>query len=102
VYDQISRPDESATANFVNLDVAWRSSDALTWTGQVGTSKGDGKTPTQNVSETDPGTGNGGGYTLHGISSAPDFNLGATDNTTPFPNGCRWTSTGSLVPRTST
>ena len=87
VYDQISRPDESASSRFVNLDVSWRSSDALSWTGQLGTSKGDGKTPTQNVSETDPGTGNGVGYSLHGIGSGPDFNFGATNNTTPFPNG---------------
>ena len=87
VYDQISRPDESASSNFVNLDIAWRSSDALSFTGQLGTSKGDGKTPTQNVSETDPGTGNGAGYSLHGIGGGPDFNLGATNNATPFPNG---------------
>ncbi len=87
VYDQISRPDESATSNFVNLDVAWRSTDALSFTGQLGTSQGDGKTPTQNVSETDPGTGMGAGYSLHGINSGPDFNLGATNNTTPFAGG---------------
>ena len=87
VYDQISRPDESASSRFVNLDVSWRTSDALTWTGQLGTSTGDGKTPTQDVSETDPGTGNGVGYSLHGIGSGPDFNFGATNNTTPFPNG---------------
>ena len=87
VYDQISRPDESATSNFINLDVSWRSTDALTWTGQIGTSQGDGKTPTQDVSETDPGTGMGASYSLHGINSGPDFNLGATNNTTPFPGG---------------
>jgi iron complex outermembrane recepter protein len=86
VYDQISRPDESATSKFINLDVSWRSTDALSFTGQLGTSKGDGKTPTQDVSETDPGTGNGAGYSLHGVGSGPDFNLGATNNSTPFPN----------------
>src|SRR5712672_845423 len=43
VYDQISRPDESATAGFVNLDPDWRASEALTFFGQVGYSKGDGK-----------------------------------------------------------
>jgi iron complex outermembrane receptor protein len=87
VYDQISRPDESASSNFINLDANWRASDALSFFGQVGTSKGDGKTPTQNVSETDPGTGMGAGYTLHGTGSGPSFDLGATNNTTPFPNG---------------
>ncbi len=87
VYDQISRPDESATAAFVNLDTNWHASDALTFFGQVGYSKGDGKTPTQDVSETNPGLGSGAGYTLHGIGSGPSFNLGSTNNTTPTPGG---------------
>ncbi len=55
VYDQISRPDEVATANFVNLDNTWNATDALSFFGQVGYSWGDGKTPTQDVSETSPG-----------------------------------------------
>jgi iron complex outermembrane recepter protein len=87
VYDQISRPDESATAGFVNLDGQWRASDSLSFFGQIGTSQGDGKTPTQNVSETNPGNGTGAGYALHGVGSGPDFNLGSQNNTTPTPNG---------------
>jgi iron complex outermembrane receptor protein len=86
VYDQISRPDESATAAFVNLDTNWQASDSLSFFGQVGTSQGDGKTPTQNVSETNPGNGTGAGYALHGVGSGPDFNLGTQNNSTPFPN----------------
>ncbi len=87
VYDQISRPDESATASFVDLDTEWRASEALSFLGQVGWSQGDGRTPTQNVSETNPGVGSGAGFTLHGLASGPDFNLGNTNNTTPFPGG---------------
>jgi len=87
VYDQISRPDESATAGFINLDGEWRATDSLSFFAQGGTSKGDGKTPTQDVSETNPGSGTGAGYLLHGVGSAPDFNLGLENNTTPFPNG---------------
>jgi iron complex outermembrane recepter protein len=87
VYDQISRPDESATAGFINLDGTWVVNDSLSFFLQGGTSKGDGKTPTQDVSETNPGAGTGAGYTLHGIGSGPDFNLGSENNTTPFPNG---------------
>jgi iron complex outermembrane receptor protein len=87
VYDQISRPDESATAGFINLDGQWRANDSLTFFGQAGTSQGDGKTPTQDVSETNPGSGTGAGYTLHGVGSGPDFNLGRENYTTPFPNG---------------
>ena len=87
VYDQISRPDESATSNFVNLDGNWQLSDTLNFFGQFGTSKGDGKTPTQNVSETSPGLGTGAGYQLQGVGTGPNFNLGTQNNTTPFPNG---------------
>ena len=87
VYDQISRPDESATANFVNLDTTWNATQALSFLGQIGYSWGDGKTPTQDVSETNPGLGSGASYQLNGLGRAPDFNLGATNNTTPTPGG---------------
>jgi iron complex outermembrane receptor protein len=87
VYDQISRPDESATANFANIDARLKATDALTLTGQVGYSWGDGKTPTQDVSETLPGIGNGASYQLNGTGSAPNFNLGPTNNSTPAPGG---------------
>ncbi|MHB8722514.1 MAG: TonB-dependent receptor, partial [Steroidobacteraceae bacterium] len=87
VYDQISRPDETATANFVNLDTAWNAGSALSFLGQVGYSWGDGKTPRQDVSETQPGLGSGAAYQLNGLGSAPNFNLGNTVNTTPTPGG---------------
>ena len=87
VYDQISRPDETATANFVNLDATWNASSALSFSGQVGYSWGDGKTPHQDVSETNPGLGSGAGYQLNGLGSAPNFNLGNTVNNTPTPGG---------------
>jgi iron complex outermembrane recepter protein len=87
VYDQIARPDESATANFVNFDAIWNATDRLSFLGQIGYSWGDGKTPYQNVSETNPGIGTGAGYTLNGIGSGPSFNLGTTNNTTPTPGG---------------
>jgi iron complex outermembrane recepter protein len=87
VYDQISRPDEVATANFVNLDTTWNVNSALSFLAQVGYSWGDGKTPTQDVSETQPGLGSGAGYQLNGLGSAPNFNLGNTVNTTPTPGG---------------
>jgi iron complex outermembrane receptor protein len=87
VYDQISRPDEVATANFVNLDTTWNASSALSFLAQIGYSWGDGKTTTQDVSETQPGLGSGAGYQLNGLGSAPNFNLGNTVNTTPTPGG---------------
>ncbi|HMH27293.1 MAG TPA: TonB-dependent receptor plug domain-containing protein, partial [Steroidobacteraceae bacterium] len=87
VYDQISRPDETATANFVNLDTTWNAGSALSFFAQVGYSWGDGKTPHQDVSETQPGLGSGAGYQLNGLGSAPNFNLGNTVNNTPTPGG---------------
>jgi len=87
VYDQISRPDESATAGYVTLEGNWRASDALSFGAQIGTSEGHGKTPTQDVSETNPGTGAGASWELHGLGTGPSFALGATNNTSPFPNG---------------
>ena len=87
VYDQISRPDESERASFINLDGHFQVNDVLSFMGQVGWSKGSGKTPTQDVSETQPDLGNGAGYTLHGIGSGPSFNFGSTNNTSPFAGG---------------
>jgi len=87
IYDQISRPDESARSSFVNLDGAYRISDRLNLFSQVGYSEGHGKTPTQDVSETTPGVGNGAGWQMNGIGSGTNFNLGSTNNTVPFPAG---------------
>jgi iron complex outermembrane recepter protein len=87
VYDQISRPDESASSNFISFETNWRASDTLSFSGQIGTSEGHGKTPTQDVSETQPGTGAGTSFNLQGMSTAPNFGFGATNNSTPFPGG---------------
>ncbi len=87
IYDQISRPDESADTRFINFDGDFRVSDRLDLTSQLGYSQGHGKTPTQNVSETLPGASNGAGWQLNGISGGPNFNLGSTNSTVPFPAG---------------
>ncbi|MEO6918699.1 MAG: TonB-dependent receptor [Collimonas sp.] len=83
VYDQISRPDESASSNFVELGTKWRASDSLTFTTKLGTSTGEGKTPTQNVAEWNVGVGAGAGYQLNGTGTAANWNLGATNNSSP-------------------
>ena len=83
VYDQISRPDETATSNFVDLDGTWEATDNFSLFGQAGYTWGDGKTPTQNVAETDPGTGTGASYSLNGMSGAPSYNLGSANNSSP-------------------
>jgi len=75
IYDQISR-DESSQTQFINLDATWHASDALTFKGQIGDTKGDGKTPTQNVGEYNAGIGSGAFYQLNGTSTASNWNLG--------------------------
>jgi iron complex outermembrane recepter protein len=87
VYDQISRPQSEATSHFVNLDANWGVTDSLSFLGQIGYSWGDGKTPEQDVSETNPGTGAGASYQLNGLGAAPSFSFGNTNNSTPTPNG---------------
>jgi len=84
IYDQISRPNESSNSRYINLDVTWRATDALSFKGQLGDTKGDGKTPTQDVGEWDTGVGTGASYTLHGVNTAANWNLGSeTTNTGP-------------------
>lgn len=101
IYDQISRPDESASSNYGSLEAEYHLNDRMMLSGQIGTSTGHGKTPTQDVSETLPGAGNGSSYSLHGTSSAPDFSFGATNNSTPSPGGTPvdfgWIFGGQLV-----
>ena len=87
VYDQISRPGSKATSNYGAFNASYAISDAFTLSGEIGTSEGHGKTPTQDVSETVLPGGIGGGYEMHGTGSPPSFNFGTADTSTPFPDG---------------
>jgi iron complex outermembrane receptor protein len=82
IYDQISRPGDESSANYISGDVEWVLNDQWSFTGQIGTSKGHGKTPTQDVAEWDLGLGSGAGWQLNGIGAA-DWNLGTTDTSQP-------------------
>lgn len=82
IYDQISRPGAGSSSNFVSADGKWDFSDKLTFTGQIGTSTGHGKTPTQDVAEWDVGLGSGAGWRLRGVGAA-DWNLGTTNTSVP-------------------
>lgn len=87
IYDQISRPDESADSSFINLDGTFIVTDRFHLDGQIGWSEGHGKTPTQDVSETEPGVGAGAAYTLNGTSRPPDWSLTGVNYSQPFPPG---------------
>lgn len=82
IYDQISRPGAASSSNFVSADAQWDFSDKLTFSGQIGTSTGHGKTPTQDVAEWDVGLGSGAGWRLRGVG-AGDWNLGTTNTGAP-------------------
>lgn len=77
VYDQISRPDASSNSNYINLDAHLRANEALSFTGKLGTTRGNGKTPTQDVAEWNTGIGSGASYQLNGIGTAANWGLGS-------------------------
>ena len=90
VYDQISRPNAKATSNYGAISGSFAASDSLTFSGEIGTSEGHGKTPEQNVSETVLPGGVGGSYTLHGVEAAPSFNFGSATTSDPATVGFGW------------
>ncbi|MBP3983699.1 TonB-dependent receptor [Pseudoxanthomonas helianthi] len=81
VYDMISRPGAKSSSNYIALDADWRASDSLDLKFQLGTSKGKGSSPTQDVLETGIGQGAGASWAMHGIDKAIDWSLGG--NNTP-------------------
>ena len=82
VYDQISRPGDESSASYITGDVEWHLNDQWTIDAQIGTSKGHGKTPTQDVAEWDLGLGTGAAWQLNGVGAA-DWSLGTTDTSQP-------------------
>ncbi|MEO5559279.1 MAG: TonB-dependent receptor [Dokdonella sp.] len=90
VYDQISRPDASSKSTFVDLDIQWRATDALTFYSKLGQTKGNGRTPTQDVAEWNTGIGSGAAYNLHGTGSAANWSLGPTNTGTPADTPLGW------------
>lgn len=82
IYDQISRPGAESSSNFISGDFKWNASENFTLSGQLGTSTGHGKTPTQDVAEWDVGLGSGAGWRLNGVGAA-DWNLGNTNTGAP-------------------
>ena len=82
IYDEISRPDDESSSAYISADVEWILNDSWTLSGQVGTSEGSGKTPTQDVAEWNTGLGTGAGWSLNGVGAA-DWNLGSADTSQP-------------------
>ncbi|MEO5624503.1 MAG: TonB-dependent receptor [Dokdonella sp.] len=90
VYDQISRPDASSKSTFVDLDMQWRATNALTFNGKLGQTQGNGRTPTQDVAEWNTGIGSGAAYNLHGIGTAANWSLEPTNTGVPGDTPLGW------------
>ena len=90
IYDMISRPKSSSQSNFVDLDVDFHPTDALSFTGKFGTSKANGDTPVQDVAEFNTGIGTGAGFALNGINNAASWNLGNANNSSPSADSLNW------------
>ncbi len=77
IVDEIFRPGTYSETSFYDIDLKYRATNRLTFSGQLGYTRGVGKTPKQDVFEGDV-FNTGATYTMHGISSATDV---------AFPNG---------------
>ncbi len=97
VYDQISRPDSSSDSMFFNFDATFRATDALIFTSKVGTTRGHGKTPTQDVAEWNTGIGTGGGYRINGVDRAASWWLGSQNTASPAGNTLGWIFGGQNI-----
>lgn len=82
IYDQISRPGDKSMSKYFSADVEWNVNQLWTTWVQAGTSKGYGRTPTQDVAEWDLGLGSGAAWQLNGVGAA-DWHLGDTDTSQP-------------------
>ena len=82
IYDQISRPGDESGSEYLSAAFEWFMNDRWSFSGQIGTSEGYGRTPTQDVAEWDLGLGTGAAWALNGIGAA-DWNLGTTDTSQP-------------------
>ncbi len=90
IYDQISRPGESESSEYLTLDADWKVTSDLSFKFQGGTTRGTGNTPTQDVMEMNTGSGQSAGYGLNGVSTPANWMLGGTNNANSAGNTFSW------------
>ncbi len=83
VYDQISRPDASSSSAYLTLDGEWKVTDTLVFKAQAGTTKGTGKSKTQDVMEVNVAPGSGASWQQNGFGRPTDFNFGTSSAQSP-------------------
>ncbi|HET8875264.1 MAG TPA: TonB-dependent receptor, partial [Casimicrobiaceae bacterium] len=74
IVDQILRPGAYSETSYYNLDAKYQATDRLGFFGQVGYTRGLGKTPKQDVFEGDV-FNTGADYTMHGIGGPVDVHF---------------------------
>ena len=82
VYDQISRPGAESSSNYVTFDADWRATDSLSFKGEIGTTHGAGKSPTQDVLELGAQPGAAASWNIRGTGQPTDWTVGG-DNSSP-------------------
>ncbi|MDW2981396.1 MAG: TonB-dependent receptor [Rhodanobacter sp.] len=82
VYDQISRPGAASESKYLTLSADWRATDHLDLKGQLGTTRGTGSSPTQDVIELGTAGGAGASWDMRGLGKPINWTLGG-DNTSP-------------------
>ncbi|MDE2224374.1 MAG: TonB-dependent receptor [Xanthomonadaceae bacterium] len=91
IYDMISRPGESESSQFVTLDADWQATQNLGFKFQLGTTRGTGNTPVQDVMEMDTGYGSTASYAMNGAGAPLNWAMSG-DNTRfdPATMGLDW------------
>lgn len=91
IYDMISRPGESESSQFVTLDADWQATSNLGFKFQLGTTRGTGNTPTQDVMEMDTGFGSTASYSMNGLGTPLNWSMSGTNNAfDPATAGLDW------------
>ena len=86
VYDQISRPGASSQSKYLTLDADWHVTDHFSLKGQIGTTRGKGESPTQDVLELGNNAGGGAFWAQQGLGKPINWNVG-NDNSSPVASG---------------
>ena len=91
IYDMISRPGESESSQFLTLDMDWQATNNLGFKFQLGTTKGKGNTPVQDVMEMDTGFGSTAGYSMNGLGTPLNWNMSGDNSAfNPATMGLDW------------
>ncbi|HJU08571.1 MAG TPA: TonB-dependent receptor, partial [Rhodanobacteraceae bacterium] len=91
IYDMISRPGESESSQFITLDTDWQVNNNLGFKFQLGSTRGTGNTPTQDVMEMDTGFGSTASYSMNGLGTPLNWTMSGTNNAfDPATAGLDW------------